>query len=147
MEQWVTEEDIHAARTRLEEGHPGWERPAAFAVGRERDGELHFPLVNVPGAMHGLPSVVLGRVLGHTSGTAVYDLGADGLRAAERGLAPAEACTVFDHPNLFAWRDLLADLRDTDRLFAVFVRDPADPPVDDRDRAFRRAAEKADGRR
>ncbi|CAL9407635.1 hypothetical protein SUDANB121_01601 [Nocardiopsis dassonvillei] len=144
MEQWVTEEDIHAARTRLEEGHPGWERPVAFAVGRERDGELRFPWVNVPGAMHGLPAIVLARALGHVRGTAVYDLAPGTLREAERGLSPAQACTAFDHPNLFAWRDLLADLRDTDRLVAVFVQDRADPPVDDRDRAFRRAAGKAD---
>ncbi|MDT0327336.1 hypothetical protein [Nocardiopsis lambiniae] len=139
MEQWVTKEDVFAARERLEADHEGWERPVAFAVGRLRGGDLHFPWVNRPGALHALPAIVLARALGHVRGTATHDLPVDRLREAVEALSPAEACTEFDHPNLFAWRDLLVDLEDTDRFVAVFVADPADPAVDDHDVAFRRA--------
>lgn len=123
---------------------PGWrratragERPAAFGAGRERDAGMWSPVVNVPGATHGPPAVVLGRALGHSRGAAVYDLVPGVPRAAGRALAPARACTVFDHPDLcdhpglcdhpalFARRDLLDGPRDADRLVAVFVRDQA----------------------
>lgn len=82
-------------------------------------------MVNVPGATHGPPAVVLGRARGHSRGTAVYDLAPGVPRAADRALAPAQACTVFDRPDLCAWRGLPDGPRDADRLVAVFVRDPA----------------------
>ncbi|MBB6121525.1 hypothetical protein [Nocardiopsis algeriensis] len=138
MEQWATKEEIAAARERLESGHEGWRRPAAYAVGVDRDGRTGFGLVNE--AANHLPAIVLARTLGHTSGTATYPMSAEQLRTAIEGLAPAEACTDYAHPNLHHWRDLLEEIGEKGgQLVAVFVGDITDEPVDRHDRALREA--------
>ncbi|RKS09950.1 hypothetical protein DFP74_5695 [Nocardiopsis sp. Huas11] len=138
MEQWATKEEIIAARERMEASHPGWERPAAFAVGVVRDGETSFGLTNAGGNY--FPAIVLARAVGHASGTATYPLSRGQLETAVAELSPAEACTEFRHPNLVHWRELLDEVADRGGQFvAVFVGDLDDPPVDEHDRALRAA--------
>ena len=138
MEQWATKEEIIAARERLEAAHSGWRRPAAYGVGLVKDEGTVFGLVN-EGGNH-LPAVVLARVLGHRQGTATYPVSTDLLEEAVADLAPAEACTDYDHPNLHHWRELLTRAATGEgRLVAVFVGDRTDPPVDEHDRALRAA--------
>nr|WP_170293623.1 hypothetical protein [Nocardiopsis sinuspersici] len=139
-ERWTTKEEIVAARERLEAAHPGWRRPAAYGVGLVHAGETVFELANEGGGY--LPAVVLARAVGHRSGTASHPLPTSRLEAAVAELAPAEACTELEHPNLHHWRELLGRVADGGgELVAVFVDDPADGPVDDHDRALRVALE------
>lgn len=138
MEQWKTREEIIAGLTRLEEGHPGWERPAAYAVGVHREGRTTFTLTNVGERL--LPSIALGRACGHTRGTATYELTLEQLDTAIANLAPAAACTEMEHPNHHHWMEVAATLRqDGGRAVAVFLGALDDSPVDDHDRAFRAA--------
>lgn len=144
MEQWATKEEIHAARERLESGHAGWQRPAAYGVGVHRvaegsdegAGETVFGLTNV--GTSPLPAIVLAIECGHTSGTATYELTPARLAAAMDALAPAEACVEFQHPNLVEWKRLAAEIEEKGgQPVAVFVGDLSDAPVDRHDRAFR----------
>ncbi|QRN79364.1 MAG: hypothetical protein JK586_13790 [Nocardiopsis sp. BM-2018] len=138
MEQWATREEIGAARERLESGHTGYRRPAAYAVGVCRDGETVFGLTNV--GTSPLPAIVLAIECGHTCGTATYELTPARLASAMDALAPAEACAELQHPNLVEWKRIAAELRERGgRPVAVFVGDLSDSPVDEHDRAFRAA--------
>jgi hypothetical protein len=120
-ERWSTTEEIIAARDRLERGL-GWRRPAAHAVARETGGQIEFVRINID--ENYLPAVVLASVVGHRGGSASYRLTATDLDAAIDMLAPAEACTEYEHPNLYAWRQLLASLGGG-CVIAVFVEDRA----------------------
>ena len=138
-ERWVTDEDLSAARERFAAAIPGFVFPAAYAVAR-RDGErLTFGEVNLPGGLHRLPATVLASVCGYAATTGVHPLSGEQLAEAVERLAPAEAATHWAHPNLWSWRELLADARDDSTFVAFFVVDVADPPVDDDDARFRRA--------
>ena len=64
-------------------------------------------------ATHDLPGVVLAKVLGHDGSTATVPLTQAQLEAAVDSLAPAEACTTVEHPNLAAWRTVLGELAPT----------------------------------
>jgi hypothetical protein len=105
-ERWTTPEEIAAARERMEAAIDGYERPAAYALGQAgEDGAAAgdvFPLVN--SGANFLPAVVLATVCGHVRGTATYVLDEQRLQRAIDLLAPAEACTDYEHPNLVAWR-------------------------------------------
>ena len=138
MEQWATREEIDAARERLESGHTGYQRPAAYAVGVHRDGATVFGLTNVGTSL--LPAVVLAIECGHTSGTATYELTPARLASAMDALAPAEACVELKHPNLVEWKRIAAQIQQKGgQPVAVFVGDLSDSPVDEHDRAFRAA--------
>ena len=69
--------------------------------------------------------MVLATVLGHDGTTGTLPLTTGALEAAIRGLAPAEACTSMPHPNLAAWREVLAEATSNPArtLVAVFVAD------------------------
>ncbi len=124
-ERWTTVEELAAARKRLEEAIDGYEPPAAYALGLIRDGdgaaEEVFPRVNRGGNY--LPAIVLATVCGHVRGTATYVLDEQRLQEAIELLAPAEACTAMEHPNLAAWRQVRAELADRPdaRVVAVFL--------------------------
>ena len=124
LDEWSTLEGLGRIRERLAEQIDGWAYPASYALAL--DGEIGH--VNEPGGMHKLPGVVLATVLKHDGSTATLDVTAQQLDEAITTLAPAEACTEVDHPNLADWRvvrDRLASSGGT--LTAVFVRDAADP--------------------
>ena len=138
MEQWNTREEINAARERLEAGHPGWERPAAYGVGVRRDGETVFGLTNV--GTSPLPAIVLAIECGHTSGTATHELTLARLTAAIDALRPAEACVELQHPNLVEWKRVAAEIENKGgEPVAVFVGALEDEPAGEADRAFRAA--------
>lgn len=78
-----------------------------YVVGM-RDAETDqptFPLANTS-AGHHLPGWILALVTGWRSGQATIAMSARELDAAIVLLSPAEAATVFDHPNLKGWRSL-----------------------------------------
>jgi hypothetical protein len=102
LDEWSTLDGLAAIRGRLESLIEGWAPPASYAVAI--DGE--FPHVNTPGGTHGLPAVVLATVLKHDGSTATLELTRHQLDEAITALAPAEACTAVDHPNLAAWREV-----------------------------------------
>jgi len=107
---------------------PGWLRPVAYGLvlvpeaarGTER---VSFPVVNQP--VHELPALVLGLLTGRRDETATFELSPSKLDAAITLLQPAAAATMFNHPNLGAWRSL-AQAWESDRsarTHAVFVAD------------------------
>ena len=142
MEQWHRAEDVYAAKARFEAAIPGWVAPAAYALGvRHPDGSVTWPVVNHPN-VHQLPGVVLATVVAHRGGTATYVLDTSGLDRAIAMLEPAGACDAFEHPNLWAWQRLRAELvtgaHDGSTVVAAFVADVADPIVDGVDAELRR---------
>ena len=109
---WSTPEGLKAIKEAVAATIPGWQPPAAYAVGlssASSSPEPDFPHVNAPGGAHNLPGVVLAKVLGHDGSTATIDLTATQLEAAVDALAPAEACTSVDHPNLAAWHKRVSE--------------------------------------
>jgi hypothetical protein len=139
---WSTPEGLAAIREALAATIDGWSPPVAYAVGispASSSPELEFPHVNAPGGTHGLPAVVLAKLLGHASGTQTYELSRQQLEAAVETLRPAEACTTLDHPNLAAWRTVLADLdaNPARTAYAVFVADLDDPVESEADATMR----------
>jgi hypothetical protein len=125
-EQWVTVEDIREARERFEAAIPGWDKCPPYGLGRLND-DGSVELVRVDNGDHALPGVVLATVCGHVTGSASYVLTKADLARAIELLAPAEACTFYDHPNLAAWRDLHSRLADDESLIATFIgADPGD---------------------
>lgn len=135
-EQWITVEDIAAARERLTRAIPQWEPPAAHGVALLADYEeiaaAHFPLVNT--GDHQLPAAVLATVVGYSGGSAAYALTRSQLEHAIALLAPAEACRAYEHPNLWRWRDAIlpAWRRDPSvRVFAAFLGSEGAAATDD----------------
>ena len=133
-ERWTTPEEIAAARERMEAAIDGYERPAAYALGQAgEDGAAAgdvFPLVN--SGANFLPAVVLATVCGYVRGTATYVLDEQRLQRAIDLLAPAEACTDYEHPNLVAWRQVRAELanQSSAQVIAVFLGDLESSPTD-----------------
>ena len=139
---WSTPEGLAAIKDALAATIDGWEPPVAYAVGissASSSPELEFPHVNAPGGAHGLPAVVLAKLLGHANGSQTYELSRPQLEAAVETLSPAEACTTRDHPNLAAWRTVLADLEANPArtAYAVFIGDLDDPVASEADATLR----------
>jgi hypothetical protein len=132
LDEWSTLDGLAAIRERLEAVLEGWLAPTAYGVAL--DGE--FPHVNLPGGRHRLPAVVLGTVLKHDGSTATIEMTRDQLAEAVTTLAPAEACTEVDHPNLAAWRRVLAEA-DGKPIAAVFVSSIEDEVTSDADAILR----------
>ena len=134
-EDWSTRAGLREISRARSAQIPGWQAPVAYAVGFQRDGQWAFPHVNEPGGTHGLPAVMLAETLGYSSGTCEYRLTSGQLAEAIAKLAPAEAATDVDHPNLAAWRAVqAAGVRE---IVAVFVGDVGDPPAGPADSALR----------
>ena len=131
--EWRTAAEVIAAKDALEASMPGWRQPAAYGlgqreVGQREEGRIEWRVVNHPNRHH-LPAAVLGRVLGHRSGNASYALTDAQLDEAIDLLKPAEACTEFQHPNLWGWEALRSERRTTSDsarggLVVVFLDDP-----------------------
>jgi hypothetical protein len=139
---WSTPEGLAAIKDALASTIDGWQPPVAYAVGispASSSPELEFPHVNAPGGTHGLPAVVLAKLLGHTSGSQTYELTRPELEAAVETLRAAEACTTLEHPNLAAWRTVLAELdaNPARTAYAVFVGDLDDPVESEADATLR----------
>ena len=139
---WSTPEGLAAIKDALAATIDGWSPPVAYAVGissASSSPELEFPHVNAPGGTHGLPAVVLAKLLGHANGSQTYELSRQQLEAAVETLRPAEACTTLEHPNLAAWRTVLAELEANPArtAYAVFVADLDDPVESEADATLR----------
>jgi hypothetical protein len=139
---WSTPEGLAAIHDHLAARLDAWHPPVAHAVGlspASSSPEWVFGHVNAPGGTHGLPAVVLGTILGHDGSTATLPLGRGELAAAVESLAPAEACTTMEHPNLVAWRSVLAELEGNParEAVAVFVADLGDPVTSEADGSMR----------
>ncbi|MCC3763708.1 hypothetical protein K3N28_11570 [Glycomyces sp. TRM65418] len=121
-DEWATVEEITTARERLIDAIPGWRLPAAYGLGlRQESGEVAFAKTNV--GEHPLPVVVMSTVIGHEGGSASFTVDAATLDQAIRLLAPAEACTAYEHPNLAAWRSVRQALDGGTDAVMVFVGD------------------------
>ncbi len=143
---WSTPEGQGAISAYLAERIEGWHQPVAHAVGlspASSSPEWVFPTVNAPGGAHALSAVVLATVIGHDGSTATLDLSRGDLAAAVESLTPAEACTTLEHPNLDAWREVLAELDSNPArtAVAVFVADLEDPVTSEADGSMRVAFE------
>jgi hypothetical protein len=139
---WSTPQGLAAIREHLAERIDGWRAPVAHAVAlspASSSPEWVFAHVNAPGGAHGLPAVVLATVLGHDGTTATLPISRSALSAAVESLAPAEACTSLPHPNLAAWREVLAELdgNPAREAQAVFVADLDDPVTSEADGSMR----------
>lgn len=139
---WSTPAGLAAIRDHLAGRIDGWIQPVAWAVGitpASSDPDWEYHHLNAPGGRHGLAAVVLASVLRHDGSTATLPLSVSQLDAAAEGLEPARACTELDHPNLGAWRALLAEIEGNParELVAVFVADLDDPVSSDADGAMR----------
>ncbi|KRE44042.1 hypothetical protein [Knoellia sp. Soil729] len=139
---WSTPDGLEAIRDHLAAKIEGWRPPVAYAVGlspASSSPEWGFAHINEPEGRHGLPAVILATVLGHDGSTATLDVSVSQLSAAVESLAPAEACTELDHPNLAAWRSALAEAQSNPArtLLAVFVADLDDPVSSEADGAMR----------
>ena len=151
-ERWETVAEIDAAVQRFTDQLPGWRLPEAYGVvfvppDKVGTREVTFPVVNV--GLHRLPALVLGLLTGRADETATYELTQPLLARAVDLLAPAEAATMYLHPNLAAWRAMLAQWAEQPdaRVFAVFVATldaPASSPYDEAFRAQVAAGERAE---
>jgi len=137
---WTTPDELAAARETIAASIEGWKRPAAYAVGltsATSSAEYDFPVINV--GDHYLPAVVLAKTIGYASGTSTHVLSLAELTHAINGLAPAEACTTMDHPNLRAWREVVTEVESNPYrgIVAVFIGDLDDPVSSEADGSLR----------
>lgn len=139
---WSTTQGLAAIKDALAATIEGWQAPVAYGVGispASSSPELEFPHVNGPGGTHGLPAVVLAKIVGHANGTQTYEISKAQLEAAVETLRPAEACTSVEHPNLAAFRTVLAELASNPAREAhvVFIGDLDDPVSSEADATLR----------
>jgi hypothetical protein len=120
-EAWPTDEDLRAAYGRFVARIPGYVQPVAYALARRDRGGLAIGHVNEPGGEHKLPAAVLASVCGYVDSSGVFRLTRDQAAEAAALLAPAEAATHWDHPNLWSWRTLLATAEPGSSFLAYFV--------------------------
>lgn len=88
--------------------------------------DVVFGHVNRLGAVRPLPAVVLASVCGYVDTSGTYTLTREELESAVSLLTPAEAVTHIPHPNLWAWRTLLADASEGSSFYAYFLAAPTD---------------------
>ncbi len=139
---WSTPEGLAAIRDHLAGRLDSYRHPVAYAVAlspASSSPEWVFPHVNEPGGTHGLPAVVLATIIGHDGSTATLDVSRAALEAAVQSLEPAEACTSVPHPNLGAWKEVLAELDSNParEAVAVYVADLDDPVSSEADASLR----------
>lgn len=143
---WSTPEGLAAIAAHLRSQIDGYRDPVAWSLALSpatSDPEWELAHINRPGGRHALPAVVLATVLGHDGSTATLPVRSDQLDAAITSLAPAEACTSLDHPNLAAWRAAAQALADNPvrEAVLVWVADLDDPVSSDADGEMRAAIE------
>jgi hypothetical protein len=137
----MTKDELLEFKQTLEETLAGFITPVAYGVGViHSDGPYAtvFPYTNSV-TMHGLPSVVLGSVLGYRSGTCTLHISQETLDEAIRILEPAGECPDYDHPNLWAWQKMRTDPANL-QFVAVFIGDRSDRTSDAYQLAFRTQA-------
>ena len=118
---WPTDEDLRAAHERFAARIPGYVQPTAYTLARRDPGGLTVGYLNGPGGEHKLPAAVLASVCGYVNRSGVFRLSRDQAAKAVELLAPAEAATHWEHPNLWSWRKLLAGAEHGSSFLAYFV--------------------------
>ena len=141
--EYRTVTELQAARAALEASLVGYRYPAAYGLGVVTDAGTEFPAANV-GSAHLFPAAVLAAVTGHRDGTTTYRLTRARFGEAIAMLAPAGACSAYDHPNLCAWQGVAERLRTgalpaATQLVAVFIADLGAPANDVHQEALLRA--------
>ena len=136
-ERWVTDADLTAARQRFAQRIPGFTPPVAYSVARVDDGQLTFGHVNDATSEHRLPAVVLATFCGYTNRTGTFPLSTEDFSCAVAALAPAEAATHWEHPNLWSWRRLLEQVGRESTFIAFYLSDLDEPVTDEHDASFR----------
>jgi hypothetical protein len=127
-EAWATDELLASAVERYAAGIAGFQMPAAYGVGRFDGDHLTLGHVNKLGKVRPLPAVILASICGYVSTSGSFPVSYEDLREATIQLAPAEAATHMPHPNLWTWRQLLADARPQSMFCAYFLADALDQP-------------------
>jgi 2,3,4,5-tetrahydropyridine-2-carboxylate N-succinyltransferase len=140
----TTREQVEAARDVFIASLPGYQPPAAYALGIATVSpsgkvlDTSYPVVNLVTAP-AWPAAILAKVSGYRSGTSSYRLGAAQLREAEAILAPAAGWTEIPHPNLAVMRAVIALLDAPEPLggervaVATFIGALSAAPVDAHD--------------
>jgi hypothetical protein len=143
MEHWHTRDELLAAKAAMIAAMPGWRMPVAYGLGVADGpgGEIDWRVTNVRNE-HELPAVVLAEVTGHRTGTAGLHLDLATFDAAIARLSPAATCDAWEHPNLWAWEALRAEISagavaPDAQVVVAFVdvegedasTDPADDPI------------------
>lgn len=136
-EQWITVDEVIAAKERLRAAMPGYEQPVSYSVAWRSGGGWVFAHINEVGGTHELPAVVLATVTGHRRGNVTIAMTEADFADAIELLRPAEACSAFDHPNLWSWRPLLRDAPANAEFVAVFIEDLDAPAASDAELALR----------
>jgi rhodanese-related sulfurtransferase len=134
---WRTDDDLAEARERFAARIPGYAPPAAYSLCRRDGAQLTLGHVNDIGSLDRLPAVVLASICGYVASTGTFPMTQRQVERAVRLLAPAEAATHVDHPNLWSWRRLLESSTADTEFVAWFVRDPNDAVVDADDALLR----------
>jgi hypothetical protein len=93
-------------------------------------GSVTVDVFNLAG--HDFPALLLAALCGYRAGTQVVMLSVLQLQLAVSLMAPAERCRAFKHPNIAAWRKILARVAENpdERPIAVFF--DARQPSEDR---------------
>lgn len=142
MQGYETVAQLQTAKAALIAEMPGWVPPAAYALGVSVNGsKIDWRATNHRG-IHGFPAVALSKVLGYRDGSATYRLDLDAFNSAIDILEPAGACKHYEHPNLWAWQALRAEiphdqLPDGLEILVVFIGDETDQVIDDTNRQLR----------
>lgn len=103
---------------------PGLEEMPGFVVGiRDAASDaVRFPANTSAG--HPLPGWILALVTGWRRGESTLEMSVGELDPAIALLSPAESATMFNHPNLEAWRSIRAGA-DEDTRFVVRFTSPS----------------------
>ena len=118
---WPTDEDLRAAWHRFAASIPGYVQPTAYTLARRDTVGLTVGHLNKPGGEHKLPAAVLASVCGYVNRSGVFRLTRDQVAEAVELLAPAEAATHWEHPNLWSWRELLSAAEPGSSFLAYFI--------------------------
>lgn len=124
-ETWSTVEQIAGKLAEFEAAlGPQWERPLAWGLVHEDGaGRLVVDRAERGGQRH-LPALaVMATVLGYGGGTSVTMIDAAALQRAIGMLAPAEACTAYEHVNLRTWRRVREEIGASGSAVVVFIED------------------------
>lgn len=135
---WTTTAQLVAAVQRFTAELPEYACPVAFSIARRDGPRLVFGELNPIGNTRRLPAVILASVCGYRSRTGSYPLTTEQMAHAVHLLAPAEAATHMDHPNLWSWRALLDGAKTTSTFVAFYLARADDGAVDCLDAEFRR---------
>ena len=90
-------------------------------------GAVQVEMVNKAG--HDFPAMLLAALCDYRSGERAIEMSVDQVERAVKAMAPAEACSAYQHPNIAAWRRIASHVRGSPGSAAVAVFSPSDTPT------------------